>query len=208
MPDNFRFPYAAIGFSDFWRRWHITLSSWLRDYLYIPLGGNRHGPARTYLALMGTMLLGGLWHGASWTFVVWGGLHGTYLVVERWLRKRFGGWTPGPVSLLALGLLTYALVNVTWVFFRAKEFGTAWNVLRGMAGANADAKPILTTPYLVAVAIFVPAIVVAHWVMRNRTLESAVARVHPAVIAASLGSMAFLILISQGTGNAFIYFQF
>ena len=79
MPDNFRFPYAAVGFSDFWRRWHITLSSWLRDYLYIPLGGNRFGPARTYTALMGTMLLGGLWHGAAWTFVVWGGLHGLYL---------------------------------------------------------------------------------------------------------------------------------
>ena len=76
MPDNFRFPYAAIGFSDFWRRWHITLSTWLRDYLYIPLGGNRHGPARTYMALMLTMLIGGLWHGASWTFVVWGALHG------------------------------------------------------------------------------------------------------------------------------------
>src|SRR5206468_3429554 len=74
MPDNFRFPYGAIGFSDFWRHWHITLSSWLRDYLYIPLGGNRHGQARTYAALMGTMLLGGLWHGANWTFVVWGGL--------------------------------------------------------------------------------------------------------------------------------------
>ena len=86
MPDNFRFPYAAVGFSDFWRRWHITLSSWLRDYLYIPLGGNRHGPARTYTALMGTMLLGGLWHGAAWTFVVWGGLHGLYLAVERWLQ--------------------------------------------------------------------------------------------------------------------------
>jgi len=96
MPDNFRFPYAAVGFSDFWRRWHITLSSWLRDYLYIPLGGNRHGQARTYTALMGTMLLGGLWHGAAWTFVAWGGLHGTYLAVERWLRGRFAGWKPGP----------------------------------------------------------------------------------------------------------------
>ncbi|MCE7766518.1 MBOAT family protein, partial [Pseudomonas putida] len=78
LPDNFRYPYAAIGFSDFWRRWHITLSTWLRDYLYIPLGGNRHGAARTYMALMGTMLIGGLWHGASWTFVVWGALHGVY----------------------------------------------------------------------------------------------------------------------------------
>ena len=89
MPDNFRFPYGAVGFSDFWRRWHITLSSWLRDYLYIPLGGNRRGQGRTYMALMGTMLLGGLWHGANWTFVVWGGLHGLYLSAERWLRSRF-----------------------------------------------------------------------------------------------------------------------
>src|SRR5947208_799202 len=131
MPDNFRFPYAAVGFSDFWRRWHITLSAWLRDYLYIPLGGNKHGPARTYTALMGTMLLGGLWHGASWTFVAWGGLHGLYLAVERWLRGRFGGWKPGPGSIVALGLLTYLLVNVTWVFFRSKTFGKPWIVLRG-----------------------------------------------------------------------------
>ena len=104
MPDNFRFPYAAVGFSDFWRRWHITLSAWLRDYLYIPLGGNRHGEARTYFALMATMLLGGLWHGASWTFVVWGGLHGLYLAVERALRSRFAGYGPGPLALIALGL--------------------------------------------------------------------------------------------------------
>ena len=96
MPDNFRFPYAAVGFSDFWRRWHITLSSWLRDYLYIPLGGNRFGPARTYTALMGTMLLGGLWHGAAWTFVVWGGLHGLYLAVERWLKGAFRELAAGP----------------------------------------------------------------------------------------------------------------
>src|SRR6187200_2500038 len=122
LPQNFRFPYAAIGFTDFWRRWHITLSSWLRDYLYIPLGGNRKGTGRTYVNLMGTMLLGGLWHGAAWTFVVWGGLHGTYLAVERWLRSRFAGWTPGPLALVGLGLLTYVLVNITWVFFRAKTF--------------------------------------------------------------------------------------
>jgi alginate O-acetyltransferase complex protein AlgI len=208
MPDNFRFPYAAVGFSDFWRRWHITLSSWLRDYLYIPLGGNRHGPVRTYCALMGTMLLGGLWHGASWTFVAWGGLHGTYLVAERWLRRRFADVRPGPVLVAALGLLTYVLVCVTWVFFRAKDFGTAWRILRGMAGVNAAARPILTTPYVLAVAVVVPLIVGTHWLMRERTLESAVARVPAAVLAAALGLMAFLILASQGTGNAFIYFQF
>ena len=88
LPQNFRFPYAAGGFSDFWRRWHITLSSWLRDYLYIPLGGNRKGTFRTYINLMVTMLLGGLWHGANWTFVAWGGLHGVYLWVEKFFTDR------------------------------------------------------------------------------------------------------------------------
>jgi alginate O-acetyltransferase complex protein AlgI len=92
LPDNFRYPYAAIGFSDFWRRWHISLSSWLRDYLYVPLGGNRKGTGRTYINLMLTMLLGGLWHGAAWTFVIWGGLHGIYLMAERFLTGRVGHW--------------------------------------------------------------------------------------------------------------------
>jgi alginate O-acetyltransferase complex protein AlgI len=208
MPDNFRFPYAAIGFSDFWRRWHITLSSWLRDYLYIPLGGNRHGPARTYFALMGTMLLGGLWHGANWTFVVWGGLHGLYLSAERALRGRFGGYRPGPAGMLALGLLTWMLVNVTWVFFRARNFGTAWQVLRGMSGGNAGAEPILDTVFLVIVPLVVAGIVTSHWLMRNRTLESMLARTRPALLAVIWGVMIFAIVIAQGTGNAFIYFQF
>jgi alginate O-acetyltransferase complex protein AlgI len=208
MPDNFRFPYAAVGFSDFWRRWHITLSSWLRDYLYIPLGGNRFGPARTYMALMGTMLLGGLWHGANWTFVVWGGLHGLYLSVERALRGRFSAYRPGPLALFALGMLTYALVNITWVFFRAKTFGKAWEVLGGMFGANADAKPQLTSFNLIAVATIVTLLVAAHWLMRSRTLESAIARVPPALFALIWGLMAFAIVITQGSGSAFIYFQF
>jgi len=208
MPDNFRFPYAAVGFSDFWRRWHITLSSWLRDYLYIPLGGNRHGEARTYLALMVTMLLGGLWHGASWAFVVWGGLHGLYLAGERVLRARFAGYQPGPMALLGLGLLTYALVNVTWVFFRADSFGKAWTVLGGMFGMNAEATPILPTVHLAMVALIVSGIVVAHWLMRNRTLESAVARVPATVLSGTWAVMLFAIVIAQGAGNAFIYFQF
>lgn len=207
MPDNFRFPYAAIGFSDFWRRWHITLSSWLRDYVYIPLGGNRHGEARTYMALMGTMLLGGLWHGANWTFVAWGGLHGLYLAAERALRK-YVAWKPGPLALFALALLTFALVNIAWVFFRAKTFGAAWAILTGMFGLNPAGAPLLAFVYLVTVPPIVAAIVAAHWVMRDRTLEAAVARVHPAVVVAALTLMAFAIVIEHGTGDAFIYFQF
>jgi alginate O-acetyltransferase complex protein AlgI len=208
MPDNFRFPYAAVGFSDFWRRWHITLSAWLRDYLYIPLGGNRHGAARTYFALMATMLLGGLWHGASWTFVAWGGLHGLYLAAERALRGRFAGYVPGPLALFALGVLTFALVNVTWVFFRAHSFAQAWEVLRGMFGLNADAKPILAMPHLGLVTLIVGGLVAAHWLMRTRTLEAMLARRHPVPIALALGGMAFAVAAAQGQGNAFIYFQF
>jgi alginate O-acetyltransferase complex protein AlgI len=208
MPDNFRFPYAAVGFSDFWRRWHITLSSWLRDYLYIPLGGNRHGPRRTYAALLATMLLGGLWHGANWTFVAWGGLHGVYLAAERALKARFTNYRPGPLAFAALGLLTYTLINLTWVFFRAKDFGKAWSVLNGMAGLNAEAKPILTTFYLVSVGVIVGGIVATHWWMRARTLESVVARAHPIAVASVWALLAFAIVIAQGSGNAFIYFQF
>jgi len=208
MSDNFRFPYAAIGFSDFWRRWHITLSAWLRDYLYIPLGGNRHGPARTYFALMGTMLLGGLWHGASWTFVAWGGLHGLYLSVERVLRTRYARYRPGPWALFASGLLTYALINITWVFFRAKDFAKAWTMLGGMFGANADTKPQLDTYSLVSVGLIVTGIVGTHWLMRRRTLEGVLAQTPSVVVALAWGFMAFCVVIAQGSGNAFIYFQF
>jgi D-alanyl-lipoteichoic acid acyltransferase DltB (MBOAT superfamily) len=98
LPENFKYPYAAIGFSDFWKRWHITLSAWLRDYLYIPLGGNRNGKFRTYINLMITMLLGGLWHGANWTFVVWGGLHGLFLAVEKGMQDMSNSVTAPAVA--------------------------------------------------------------------------------------------------------------
>ena len=208
MPDNFRFPYAAIGFSDFWRRWHITLSSWLRDYLYIPLGGNRHGEARTYTALMLTMLLGGLWHGASWTFVVWGGLHGVYLGIERVLRRRFHDWRPGALALFALGLFTYALVNIAWVFFRANSFSKAWNVLVGLFGGNADAAPILAAAHIISVTLIVGALVLSHSLMRARTLESLLARIPVPVLSTAWAATVFAIIVEQGAGNAFIYFQF
>jgi alginate O-acetyltransferase complex protein AlgI len=208
LSDNFRFPYASIGFTDFWRRWHITLSSWLRDYVYIPLGGNRHGNTRTYLSLMATMLIGGLWHGASWTFVVWGGLHGLYLAVERLLRKSFSGYYPGRVAKAALGLLTFLLVNIAWVFFRAKTFHQAMVVLRGMFGGNTHAEPILAAIYLLTTVLIIGGLLLAHCSMRNRTLEYAIARANPTVLTALWAIMAFAVIIQHGESNGFIYFQF
>lgn len=129
LPINFNSPYKSLDIQDFWRRWHITLSNFLRDYLYIPLGGNRLGAHRTYINLMLTFILGGLWHGASWMFVIWGALHGGALVAHRLWQKLH---KPLPVSIA--WLMTFVFVNVTWVFFRAKTLDDATRVLRGMAG--------------------------------------------------------------------------
>jgi len=130
------------------------------------------------------------------------------LAAERVLRARFQCYRPGPLALLGLGLLTYALINITWVFFRAKGFEQAWTVLRGMFGGNPEARPILTTAHLAMVALIVGGIVIAHWLMRTRTLEAMLARRHPLQLSAALGVMAFAVVAAQGAGNAFIYFQF
>ena len=125
-PRNFDAPYRADSFSDFWRRWHISLSSWLRDYLYIPLGGNRAGAGRTYFNLMIVFLLCGLWHGAGWTFIVWGAWHGLWLVVERAFgRKPFYAALPAPARVL----VTLFLVTIGWVIFRARTLSEAWGLL-------------------------------------------------------------------------------
>ncbi|PCJ50274.1 MAG: membrane-bound O-acyltransferase family protein [Gammaproteobacteria bacterium] len=211
LPTNFRFPYAAIGFSDFWRRWHISLSTWLRDYLYIPLGGNQKGKVRTYINLMLTMLLGGLWHGASWNFVIWGGLHGLYLAIERFLKKRWGdvnNVTNLGIKLL-LGFLTYFLVNITWVFFRAKDFETSSNLIKSMFGfAPDDAATPLPTLYIIEVVVVIGLLVTAHSLMRSTTLEKVYEKMPRWLITVSLAVMAFAVIITQGSGDAFIYFQF
>jgi len=131
-----------------------------------------------------------------------------YLSIERLLRSRFAGYRPGPFALLAFGLLTYALINVTWVFFRAKSFGKAWLVLNGMFGFNVAAQPILPAVHLVMVGGIVGGIVFAHWLMRERTLESAVARMPAPLLSVAWTLMLSAIVIEQGAGNAFIYFQF
>ena len=138
IPINFHSPYKAVNVSDFWQRWHISLSQFLRNYLYISLGGNRKGHLARYRNLMLTMLLGGLWHGASWTFVVWGGLHGLYLCIQHgWRSLRKTRNTPPSAASLAAGrVLTFLAVMVAWVFFRAPDLNSAMAVLAGMAGQN------------------------------------------------------------------------
>lgn len=207
LPDNFKFPYAAIGFSDFWRRWHITLSTWLRDYLYIPLGGNKFGLTRMYAALMITMLLGGLWHGAAWTFVVWGALHGTYLIVERPFRA-FMKQNQTGVNGLLLALFTFFLVNITWVFFRAQDFNTARNILQSMFGLHPEGSKVLHTLEIYKIFVISAGLFIAHYFMRNTNMKEVSAKMSPLVLGLIWGLLAFFIMISQGSGEQFIYFQF
>jgi alginate O-acetyltransferase complex protein AlgI len=131
LPINFNSPYKSFDIQDFWRRWHMTLSRWLRDYLYIPLGGNRRGPRRVYVNLFATFLLGGLWHGAGWTFVLWGALHGSALCIHR-VWKSYGMKMPKVLAWF----ITFQFVNAAWVFFRAENVTHAVAILKGMIGLN------------------------------------------------------------------------
>ncbi len=210
LKDNFRFPYAAIGFSDFWRRWHISLSTFLRDYLYIPLGGNQVRPVRAAFNLVIVMFIGGLWHGAAWTFVVWGLLHGSYLVIERVFRVSFEHkpWASTlPVRVLA-GFATYAAVCIAWVFFRASDFTIASRMLGGMFGQHPHGDAILSTRELLQIGSVTAGVIAMHWAMRDNTFETAVMRLPPWTIAAIGSAMICAIIITQGSSNAFIYFQF
>lgn len=210
FPRNFDAPYRAVSITDFWRRWHISLSSWLRDYLYVPLGGNRKGNLRTYANLMTTMLLGGLWHGASWTFVVWGGLHGLYLAAERWLKARLGDraiWSRFSVQVL-LAVVTYFLINITWVFFRAGDFATAWRMIVTMLTFVTDGEKVLPTVHVLETVITIGIMLVVHWYMRERRLDEEVRRMPVWLTGLVWGVMITLIIITQGGSDAFIYFQF
>ncbi len=210
LKDNFRFPYAAIGFSDFWRRWHISLSTFLRDYLYIPLGGNRVGWTRAAINLVIVMFLGGLWHGAAWTFVVWGLLHGLYLVIEHALRALVGerAWTENFAVKLLLGLVTYGAVCLAWVFFRASDFTIATRMLRGMFGGHPHGDAILATREMLQIGIVTFFMMLAHWSLRETNVETAVTHLPRWVVTTAWALMACAIILTQGTSNAFIYFQF
>lgn len=211
LPDNFRFPYAAIGFSDFWQRWHVSLSSWLRDYLYIPLGGNRSGAARTCANLLFTMLIGGLWHGASWVFVLWGGLHGSYLIAERLVTgaARRRGWKLPLLLKPIVGLLTFALICFTWVFFRASTFSQAFGIAGAMLGLeSAAAEAMVSGVAVIEVVVVMGLLLLFHWMLRSVTLEEAAARAPWWIRSAVLALLLISLILLPGEERAFIYFQF
>jgi alginate O-acetyltransferase complex protein AlgI len=203
LPQNFNRPYLALSLQDFWRRWHMTLSRWLRDYLYIPLGGNRHGSRRTYRNLMLTMLLGGLWHGAAWTFVIWGGIHGTALSVERWGRERWVGFR---LPAWLAWLVTFHVVCLAWVFFRSPDLSTAFEML-GQIGASGPS-PLVTVPvvFLTVAAIALQALPSGWW----RQAEGWLVRQPVAAQGVAFGAL--LVVADAAVGQQgvapFIYYQF
>lgn len=212
FPANFDRPYAATSLRDFWRRWHITLSRWLRDYLYVPLGGSRRGELRTAVNVMITMLLGGLWHGAGWTFVAWGGLHGLGQVVGRRRRRRRSARgrqaePATPIAVWAARLATFHLVCLGWVFFRADSIGSAFRMLGRLVTGWGEPAPLVTP--LVVVAI------VGMLAIQNlpRTPAERVhlvfARVGPVLQGAALALVLFAITTLGPDGvSPFIYFRF
>ena len=205
--ENFRMPYAAVGMGDFWHRWHISLSTWLRDYLYVPLGGNRKGPVRTYVNLMITMVLGGLWHGARWNFVIWGALHGAALCGERLVRGR--KWSPrlhGTTGRFLGWAATMAVVLLGWVFFRAPSLGAAMTFMAGALGGNANGARVVSPQIIAAAALMAVAIV------HGRDSVEIVPRLLDAAPATRLmvyvGLLTAVVCLGATDAAPFIYFQF
>ena len=217
LPINFRFPYAAVGFSDFWKRWHISLSSWLRDYLYISLGGNRVSTLGVYRNLAITMLLGGLWHGASWNFVVWGGLHGLYLVVERFFRRGNAVISNASVTRTVGGqVITFLAVCIAWVFFRANTFSDAGALLMAMVNPMSSAftfpaarSAITLFDWQIAYTLIITVcLLVGHHRLKDRDLEETVTSAIWPLRGALVGILLLSVIFMSGQDRAFIYFQF
>ena len=198
IPQNFNSPYKALDPSDFWRRWHISLSSCLRDYVYIPLGGNRRGEWRAYCNLLFTMLVGGLWHGASWTFVVWGAYHGLLLAVHRRFAAK---WDALPASLKQP--LMFLFVIIGWVFFRAADFTMAVTILRTMFVPTSGV--LVPQPYLVLFVLFVA----GWWSMAGPNVFDMRHSFTPRQRAIATVAFAVSLALIMGTRNSpFLYFQF
>jgi alginate O-acetyltransferase complex protein AlgI len=216
LPQNFNMPYISRSIGEFWRRWHISLSTWLRDYLYIPLGGNRLGGVRTYINLMLVMLLGGLWHGAALSYMFWGGYHGIGLATERFFAERREAGNLGPAArpgllLSAAQMLgVFLFVTLGWLFFKLTDFGYALDFLRVVAQCRIAPNP----GQIIAVALFSFPVIVYHLHYLCSTGEEGdwpallVKQFWPVMEPAALGLMLTLLVVDSGSSHAFIYFQF
>ncbi|MGB7159047.1 MAG: MBOAT family O-acyltransferase [Tepidisphaeraceae bacterium] len=223
LPENFEFPYIARSFGEFWRRWHISLSSWLKEYLYFPLGGNRRGKVRTYVNLFIVMFLGGLWHGAAWSYALWGMTHGAALAIERFIKDRTGGDKRDPALdpwYVQAGqiLFVFFVVTAAWLLFKLPDFSHVIEYVKATA-VNWD-KPVSAGRVFNILLFSLPVVVyhVAYLVLESRqraTTRAVEAPIQPALPAATAwlrpvayGLMLFLIAVNSGTGGEFIYFQF
>jgi alginate O-acetyltransferase complex protein AlgI len=212
FPQNFASPYTAVSLQDFWRRWHMTLSRWLRDYLYIPLGGSRKGRLVTYRNLMITMLLGGLWHGAAWTFVIWGGIHGVGLSYERFVRdRRAARGLPEPPDTArrrwVARIVTFHVVCFAWIFFRANSFERAGAVIEQLFTAWGRPSPLVTTSVVVAILVGI-----GGQYVRQTTLTKVMLGFQrlPAVAQAASLAVGLMVIDTLGPQGVapFIYFRF
>ena len=207
FPQNFNRPYSAVSLQDFWRRWHMTLSRWLRDYLYIPLGGSRKGEVRTYVNIMITMLLGGLWHGAAWTFVIWGGYMGVGQAIGAWKRAHLPHPVETPARVWLQRLCTFNLVCIGWVFFRADSLSTALSMF-GRLFTGWGTPTLLLSPLIVAVIFGMLAL---QYAPRGpgRMLQKRVSNLAPVAMGLVFAGALFVIVTLGPQGVApFIYFQF
>ena len=215
FPWNFRTPYFSKNFSEFWTRWHISLSSWLRDYLYISLGGNRGGEGKTYRNLILTMILGGLWHGANFTFIVWGFLHGFYLVVQRLLSEpfervlnfiRMPRFLQNGLSIL----IVYFFTCLAWVFFRASDISSAWFIIKRIASGDGFGWSTVINQFLVLKAVLLIAVLLAAEIINNNVTNLQKLSVnHTFFRVISLSILLWLIaFFGTFSSSAFIYFQF
>jgi alginate O-acetyltransferase complex protein AlgI len=212
LRNNFTFPYFARDIAEFWRRWHISLTSWFRDYLYIPLGGNRVSQLKTVRNTFIIFLVSGLWHGANWTFIVWGFLHALFflpLLLSGKTRQHANdivGRLPSPGEAVRM-LWTFALVTIAWIFFRANDVQTAWAYLRGIAHPSLLSKPEDFQPKLL---LFIALMLVVEWLNRQQAHGLSLGERQVATHYRWLGylGLVFLIVVFGGTSGAFIYFQF
>ena len=219
LPQNFNFPYISRSLSEFWKRWHISLSSWLKDYLYIPLGGNRKGRLRTYVNLMIVMVLGGLWHGASWSYAVWGAFNGVGLILERLFNEQVQTrlnnslpiWLEFVCELIKI-VLIFSFVSIGWLLFKLPDFGQALDFLNTMShNLRLPTNQAVTNP----VIIFSVPVIVYH--LLNLPIIKTLSKEYCSKLNVTLwnlcrdlafGGMVAMIILNSGTSNEFIYFQF